>query len=243
MNREIISLLFLLFFSSCVIQNIDRDSLSVHPKNAKELIERVNAKNKTPEWMALKGKVSLILEDKNLGPLNIVLKTRKDSVIWASVSAPFGIELFRTMLTKDSLFYINHTNKTFFVKQISHVSEFLNSEVSFSDLQDVISGNITIKKQQYKFKEGFSLFSENLNYSINPTTFHVKSMKHIKDLGVLEFNYSYSTQKGKGNFPNEVNIESNFKENNNIKLVYTKIVLNEKQKLPFKIPSSYVEKE
>tara|TARA_B100000902_G_C27308831_1_gene917166 strand:+ start:1950 stop:2681 length:732 start_codon:yes stop_codon:yes gene_type:complete len=243
MNREIISFLFVLFFSSCVIQNIDRASPSVHPKNAKELIERVNAKNKTPEWMALKGKVSLTLEDKNLGPLNIVIKTRKDSAIWASVSAPFGIEIFRTVLTKDSLFYINHTNKTFFVKQISHVGEFLNYEVSFSDLQDLISGNITIKKQQYKFKEGFFLFSENLNYFINPATFQIKSMMHIKGLAELEFNYSYSTQIGKGNFPNEVNIESNFKENNNIKLVYTKIVLNEKQKLPFKIPSSYVEKE
>jgi hypothetical protein len=243
MNRGIISCLFSLFFSSCIIQKTDRVNFSVPPKNAKELIERVNTKNKTPEWMALKGKVSLILEDKNLGPLNIAIKIREDSVIWASVRAPFGIELFRTMLTKDSVYYINHTNKTFFVKHISCVAEFLNSEVSFSDLQDVISGNINIKKQQYKFKEGFSLFSENLNYFINPTTFQIKSMKHIKDFGVLEFNYSYSTQIGKGNFPNEVNIESNFKENNNIKLVYTKIVLNEKQKLPFKIPSSYVEKE
>ena len=203
----------------------------------------MNAKNKTPEWMALKGKVSLILEDKNLGPLNIAIKIRKDSVIWASVSAPFGIELFRTMLTKDSLFYINHTNKTFFVKPTSCVADFFNSEVSFSDLQDIISGNINIKKQQYKFEEGFSLLSENTNYFINPRTFRIKSMTHIKDLALLQVNYSYSTQIEKGVFPNEVNIESNFKENNNIKLVYTKIILNEKQKLPFKIPTSYVEEE
>ena len=243
MNREIISFLFILFFSSCVIQKIDRGSLSIPPKNAKELIERVNSKNKTPEWMALKGKVSLILEDKNLGPLNIAIKIRKDSVIWASVRAPFGIELFRTMLTKDSLHYINHTNKTFFVKHISHVADFFNSEVSFSDLQDIISGNINIKKQKYKFEEGFSLVSENVNYFINPTTLQIKSMKHIKDSALLQVNYSYSTHIGKEYFPNEVNIESNFKENNNIKLVYTKIVLNEKQKLPFKIPSSYVEKQ
>jgi hypothetical protein len=243
MNRGIISCLFILFFSSCVIQKIDRVNFSVPPKNAKELIERVNSKNKTPEWMALKGKVSLILEDKNLGPLNIAIKIRKDSVIWASVSAPFGIELFRTMLTKDSLFYINHTNKTFFVKPTSYVADFLNSEVSFFEIQDIISGNVNIKKQQYKFEEGFFLLAENVNYFINPTTFQIKSMKRIQDLALLEVQYSYSAHIGKGLFPNEVSVERGFKENNNIKLVYTKIVLNEKQKLLFKIPSSYVEGE
>ena len=225
------------------MQKIDRVNLSVPPKNAKELIERVNSKNKTPEWMALKGKVSLILEDKNLGPLNIAIKIRKDSVIWASVSAPFGIELFRTMLTKDSLFYINHTNKTFFVKPTSYVADFFNSEVSFFEIQDIISGNVNIKKQQYKFEEGFFLLAENVNYFVNPTTFRIKSMQHIKGSVLLGVKYSYSTQKGKSYFPNEVSIESNFKENNNIKLVYTKIILNEKQKLPFKRPSSYVEKQ
>ena len=243
MNKVIIVYLFTLVVSSCVTQKIDKFNLSVTPKNSKELIERVNSKNTTPEWMNLKGKINLILENKSAVSLSIMIKTRKDSVIWASVRAPFGIELFRTMLTKDSLYYINHTNKIFFIKHILHVANFFNSEVSFSDFQDIISGNINIKKQKYKFDEGFSLISENVNYFINPTTFQIKSMKRIKGPAVLQVNYSYSTHIGKDSFPNEVNIESNFKENNNIKLVYTKIVLNEKQKLPFKIPSSYVEKE
>ena len=243
MNRVIIVWLFVFSVSSCVIQKIDKVDFSVTPKNAKELIARVNSKNKTPEWITLKGKVNLIFEDKNAAPLSIMIKIRKDSVIWASVSAPFGIELFRTMLTKDSLYYINHINKTFFVKHILHVADFFNPEVSFSDLQDIISGNINIKKQQYKFEEGFSLVSENVNYFINPSTFQIKSMKRIQDLALLEVQYSYSAHIGKGLFPNEVSVERGFKENNNIKLVYTKIVLNEKQKLPFKIPSFYVEKE
>tara|TARA_X000000368_G_C22983074_1_gene690820 strand:- start:133 stop:864 length:732 start_codon:yes stop_codon:yes gene_type:complete len=243
MNREIISFLFVLLLSSCVIQKTERASLSIHPKNAKELIERVNEKNKTPEWMALKGKVSLMIEDKSLGPLNISIKIRKDSVIWASVSAPLGIELFRTMLTKDSLFYINQMNKTFFVKPTSDIAELFNFEVSFFEIQDIISGNVNIKKQKYKLEEGFFLLAENINYVINPTTFQVKSMKLIQDLSFLEVQYSYSAHIGKGHFSNEVNIESNFKENNNIKLVYAKIILNEKQKTPFKIPASYVERE
>lgn len=243
MNRGIIFCLGILFFSSCAILKREKVIFSVPPKNSKELIERVNSKNKIPEWMDLKGRVSLSLEDKNTVPLSIMIKIRKDSVIWASARAPFGIELFRTMLTKDSVHYINHINKTFFVKQISHVADFLNFEVSFFDLQEIISGYINIKKQQYKFEEGFYLLSENVSYFISPTTFRVKSMKYVKDLVLLEVKYSYSTQIGQGDFPNEVSIESDLKENNNIKLAYTKIVLNEKQKLPFKIPASYVEKE
>ena len=62
-------------------------------------------------------------------------------------------------------------------------------------------------------------------------------MKRIQDLALLEVQYSYSAHIGKGNFPNKVSIERGFKEKNKINLVYTKIILNEKQKLPFKIPS------
>ena len=80
-------------------------------------------------------------------------------------------------------------------------------------------------------KKDFFLLAENVNYFINPTTFQIKSMKRIQDLAFLEVQYSYSAHIGKGLFPNEVIVERGFKENNNIKLVYTKIVLNEKQSI------------
>ena len=241
MNKIAISCLLILFLSSCVMQKKDRLPLSVQPKNSKELVARVNSNNITSEWIALKGKISLTLQDKNTVSLSVIIRTRKDSVIWASVRAPFGIELFRIMLTKDSLYYINHTNKSFFVKPISHVSEFINSEIPFSALQEILTGNINIRKKSYKFEEGFSLISKNINYVISPKNFRVLSIKYIKDLAFLEFEYSYSTHLWGGNFPKEVSIKSNFRDNSNMQLVYTKITLNEEHKLPFTIPSSYVE--
>ena len=116
-----------MFASSCVTKNVTELSLSIPPKNAKELIAKVNSKNKSPEWLALKGKVRLLLEKDNEVSLGISIRVRKDSLIWASVTAPFGIELFRAVLTKDSVYYINRTSKTYFVKPIAHISKIIKT--------------------------------------------------------------------------------------------------------------------
>ena len=96
MNKLFLYLFLILIFSSCSIKIREID-YSKAPKNAKELIAKVISKNKIPEWLSLQGKINLIKDEKAI-TLNINIKCRKDSLIWASVSAPFGIELFRTML-------------------------------------------------------------------------------------------------------------------------------------------------
>ena len=128
MNKLFSYLFLILILSSCSIKVREID-YSKAPKNAKELIAKVISKNKIPEWLSLQGKINLIKDEKDI-TLNINIKCRKDSLIWASVSAPFGIELFRTMLTKDSVYYLNRTNKTFFVKPITHISSFLKADPS-----------------------------------------------------------------------------------------------------------------
>ena len=103
------------------------------PKNAKELIAQVISKNKIPEQLSLKGKINLIKDEKDI-TLKINIKYRKDSLIWASISAPFDIELFRVMITKDSVYYLNRTNKTFFIRPIIQIKTFLKTDISFETL-------------------------------------------------------------------------------------------------------------
>ena len=123
MNRLVLYLFFIVFASSCVTKNIAEVAFSVPPVNAKELIKRVNSINRSSERLALKGMVRLILEGDNEVSLGISIRVRKDSLIWASVTAPFGIELFRAVITRDSIYYINRTNKTYFIKPITNISE------------------------------------------------------------------------------------------------------------------------
>jgi hypothetical protein len=237
--------LFLIFIlSSCSIKvrNIDHDKV---PKNAKELIEKVILKNKTPEWLSLKGKVNLIKEDKNI-TLNINIKCRKDSLIWASVSAPFGIELFRTMLTKDSVYYLNRTNKTFFIKPITHIVAFLKVDISFDEIQEMITANPRILKKAYTFHITENIFELNAGqsfYKVSADFYRILNASIIDGENELSYEFSSFINENEFIFPKQFSISVRSSENFKVTLDYSKIVFNKKQKLPFKITSSYVEAE
>ena len=169
MNKSLLYLLFIIVFSSCSTKK--KTVTATLPKtNARTIIDKVHAANKIPDWLWLKGEIRLYKQEQSVN-LNLNIKVRKDSVIWASVSAPFGIELFRTMLTKDSVYYLNRTNKTYFIKPISHIQEILKTTISFNTIQQMITATPRIIKQKYKVSNGANLRSiiiqtENIRYKV-----------------------------------------------------------------------------
>jgi len=244
MNKSLSYLFLILIFSSCSIKVREIDYAKA-PKNAKDLIERVISKNKIPEWLSLKGKVNLIKDEKDV-TLNINIKYRKDSLIWASVSAPFGIELFRTMLTKDSMYYINRTNKTFFVKPITDITTFLKVDISFDEIQEMITANPRVLKKEYTFhiiENTFELNAKQVFYKVSADFYRILRASIID--GGIELNYEFLSfiNQNEFIFPKQFSISIRSSENFEATLDYSKIVFNEKQKLPFKIPSSYAEVE
>ncbi len=244
MNKLLSYLFLILILSSCSIKVREIDYAKA-PKNAKDLIERVISKNKIPEWLSLKGKVNLIKDEKNI-TLNINIKCRKDSLIWASVSAPFGIELFRTMLTKDSMYYINRTNKTFFVKPITDITTFLKVDISFDEIQEMITANPRVLKKEYTFhiiENTFELNAKQVFYKVSADFYRILRASIIDGGNELNYEFSSFINQNEFIFPKQFSISVRSSENFEATLDYSKIVFNEKQKLPFKIPSSYVEAE
>ena len=244
MNKLFSYLFLILILSSCSIKVREID-YSKAPKNAKELIAKVISKNKIPEWLSLQGKINLIKDEKDI-TLNINIKCRKDSLIWASVSAPFGIELFRTMLTKDSVYYLNRSNKTFFVKPITHISSFLKADISFDEIQEMITANPRILKKAYTFhiiENIFELNAKQVFYKISTDFYRILNASILDDENELSYEFSSFINENEFIFPKQFSISVRSSENFEATLDYSKIVFNEKQKLPFKIPSSYVEAE
>ena len=244
MNKLFSYLFLILILNSCSIKVREIDYAKA-PKNAKELIAKVISKNKIPEWLSLKGKVNLIKDDKDI-TLDINIKCRKDSLIWASVSAPFGIELFRTMLTKDSVYYINRSNKTFFIKPITHISNFLKAEISFDEIQEMITANPRILKKAYKFHIIENIFELNARqsfYKVSPDFYRILHASIVDGENEMSYEFSSFINENEFIFPKQFSINVRSSENFKAILDYSKIVFNEKQKLPFKISSSYAEVE
>ena len=243
MNRTVLYLFCIVFASSCVTKNVAEINLSVSPKNAKELIARVNSKNKSPGWLALKGKISLILEKDNEVSLGISIRVRKDSLIWVSVTAPFGIELFRAVLTKDSVYYINRTNKTYFVKPIAHISKIIKTDIAFIEIQEMIMANPKVVKKKYSFdktNDDFLLSTQDYIYTISKSYRIRQGVLIYKENSLM---YTYSNFSFENDFPEQLEliVKSSSENVYNLKLNYSKVVFDQQQRMPFKIPSSYVE--
>ena len=244
MNRIALYFFCIVFASSCVTKSTTEVDFSIPPNNAKDLIAKVNSKNKYPEWLALKGKVRLMLEKDNEVSLGISIRVRKDSLIWASVTAPFGIELFRALITKDSVFYINRTNKTYFLKPIAHISKIIKTDIAFNEIQEMIMANPRIIKQKYSYNKT----NDDFLLTAKDGIFTISNFYRIRR-GVLidkgnSLIYTYSNFSFNNDFPEQLELVVKSSSENlfNLKLNYSKVVF-EQQHLPFKIPSSYVEAE
>jgi len=242
MNKLVLYLFFIVLASSCVTKNIAEVAFSVSPVNAKELIERVNSSNRPSEHLALKGMVSLMIEKDNEVSLGISIRVRKDSLIWASVTAPFGIELFRAVITMDSIYYINRTNKTYFIKPITNISEILKTDLAFKEIQEIVTATPKIEKKEYslnKTDDDFLLTTQDYMYTVS-NFYRIRKGVLIEEGNSLI--YTYSNFSFENDFPEqlEIIVKSSFQNAFNIKLNYSKVVFDKQQQTPFKIPSSYV---
>jgi len=73
--------------------------------------------------------------------VNANLRMHKDSLIWISVNAVFGIEAMRLLINKDSVFLLDKLNKTCLTRSIDYLQEVSGLPLTLSNLQDILAGN------------------------------------------------------------------------------------------------------
>ena len=237
MNKlHTIAILSVIILSSCNLlkkSNTDNNSSNNISLSEKELIKKINSQNISPEWTSLNSKIKVNKEGQEV-TINAHIRIKKDSIIWISVKAPLGIEIFRTMITSDSVYYMNRMNKNYFIKHISHIREVVKADVSFIKLQEIIfaSPNITV------------LNSDKENYEILKDIFRVYKMElqeeEDKKVSVRYSDYKVFSDIGGLYFPEKIFIDIKSEEGFTAEINYTKIKFNKTSSISFKIPKSYV---
>ena len=237
MNKlYIIALLSVIILSSCNLlkkSNTDNNSSNNISLSEKELIKKINSQNISPEWTSLNSKIKVNKEGQEV-TINAHIRIKKDSIIWISVKAPLGIEIFRTMITSDSVYYMNRMNKNYFIKHISHIREVVKADVSFIKLQEIIfaSPNITV------------LNSNKENYEILKDIFRVYKMElqeeEDKKVSIRYSDYKVFSDIGGLYFPEKIFIDVKSEEVFTAEINYIKIKFNKTASISFKIPKSYV---
>ena len=237
MNKlYITALLSVIILSSCNLfkkSNIENNLLNDSSLLEKELIKKINSQNISPDWTSLNSKIKVNKEGQEV-TINAHIRIKKDSIIWISVKAPLGIEIFRTMITSDSVYYMNRMNKNYFIKHISHIREVVKADVSFIKLQEIIfaSPNITV------------LNSNKENYEILKDIFRVYKMElqeeEDKKVSIRYSDYKVFSDIGGLYFPEKIFIDIKSEEGFTAEINYTKIKFNKTASISFKIPKSYV---
>jgi hypothetical protein len=265
---------FLLFLSSIVLSSIFFSSCNpqrkiikapIKEEGADYLFEKLKKNELKFDWFASKFSANY----KNKGESNSFngqIRIRRDSAIWLSFSPLLGIEVFRMIITEDSVKFINRINNTYFTGDYNYVNKFLNTNIDFDILQSFLTGNDLSFYEDGKFKASLDggqyklstaertklkKFVRNSqeqlkiliqNIWIDPESFKIvrADVKEIRKQNLkLEANYSSFEKVEDQIFPREITFDIYAENNIHVSVEFSKININAPQLFPFRIPPSY----
>ncbi len=243
-------------------------------KNFIEVKDQVKPGTKTPdqvipgetlfEWFD--GKFNADIN--NDGKPNSVkgrVRIRRDSLIWISIKPDVAIiEVFRILISPDSVQVVNYLDKKYFKDKFSAIKEFIKYDVSFHMVQNIFIGNPTFALDASTFKsftnkEGMDIISSSdfktyvdarnneqpANFLFQALWFegslHKRNLiydpanKVELDLQYLEHEMQQSVLLPKTGQLTVVGGKTNLR----FSYTYTKVILNEVLEFPFSIPESY----
>ena len=230
--------------------------------SANRLMREINANSFDFESLQAKVGIKVETED-NAFNLKGQLKMKKDSILWASITLPLGLEVARIKVTTDSIFFINKSNKSYLAEQTESFNYLQNINADINTIQSVFTGNIFlinkksdnkvfIKDNKYnllseenitfinnRYKKNFTI---NKNIIIDPTLFRITKYEIINnedsDYG-LTIDYSdFIEIKGKY-LPSIIKINISTEEKMYITITYSNISTNNNTQYNFSIPKKY----
>ena len=217
------------------------------------------------DWLSIKFDASYS-EDKGTTDFKGQLRARKDSIIWVSISPALGIELFRLVITNDSVRYVNRFNKEYFAGDYALVSRFLQIDIDFDILQSLIFGNdfqfyetntfkADVDFPEYRLsttgrrkirKEAENTGTDPIilvqNIWLNPETFKITRIdvkQFLKDNRKLEATYGEFEKIEKETYPTSLNFNIMAENPFGLRINYSRAVLDEPMTFPFSIPGNY----
>lgn len=205
------------------------------------------------EFSSFSGKLDVDYEETEGKKTNLTVQVRiqRDSLIWLSLTALFGIEGVRACITTDSVKVMNKQDKTYLVRPIAYLQELTALPLDLHSLQDLLVGNpvfLDSTFQQYSKGGGLiSLQGSNEWFRKLLTIGEVdKLMSSYKldDLNVSRPRTSYLTY---GEYENKMGkwfsrrrtVQVSEKKNFLVRIQYKQYAFNETLSFPFAVPKNY----
>jgi hypothetical protein len=201
--------------------------------------------------------------DKQRNSFTANLRIVKDSLIWATISPALGIEVARVLIRKDSVFFVNRLNGTFFAGDFRYINDLLKIETNYQMIEAVLVANVylhyapdkygyvnlsnvlllsSLKKRKLKKETELNvpeiLFQE-LYFTIDSGKLQKVFIQDHRPIRKFEANYFGFESINNQLVPNRININASAEKSANIELEYTKISIDKPVNTPFNIPEGY----
>jgi len=183
--------------------------------------------------------------------LTVQVRIQRDSMIWLSLTAIFGIEGVRACITQDSVRVLNKQDKSYITRPISYLQELTALPLDLRTLQDLLVGNpILLDSAFQSYSRGAGaislqgtseLFRKLL--TIGETDKLITSYK-LDDLDAARPRTSYLTYSDYENkmgpwFARRRSVQVSEKKNISVRLHYKQYAFNETLSFPFSVPKNY----
>lgn len=187
--------------------------------------------------------------------ITAVVKIKKDSAIWISLSATFlNVEVFRVLITKDSVFLLDKQQKEAKLRSLDYLQEVTEIPFDFKTLQDLLVGNpvfIGDSVTTFKKNDNLTLLTTIDDYFKNLITLTADNnlIVHSK-MDDVDLNRSRTAQITYSDYQNinglffstSREIDVSEKSKLNIKLNYKQYEFDNEVSIFFSVPKNYKRK-
>lgn len=236
--------------------------VTINNKNAEDSIREINQtlnsfKSHYIDFKTFSGKIKVESSGVNgKNPdITAVVKIKKDSAIWISLTATFlNVEVFRVLITKDSVLLLDKQQKEAKLRSLDYLQEVTEIPFDYKTLQDLLVGNPIF------FSDSITTFKKNDNtillttideYFKNLITLTPDNnlIIHSK-MDDIDLNRSRTAQISYGDYQNfngiffstSREIDVSEKSKLNIKLNYKQYEFDKEVSISFSIPKNYKRK-
>ena len=237
-------------------------------KSARTLTSLLQKNQLEFDWFTGKFDAELHVDGKKQ-EFSVVLRMKKDSVIWMSIIDPVlgAVEAARIYLTQDSIKMMDRIHKTAFVGTYDTLCALLHTDVDFEILQSLLVGNHvafyeeeeklkpnvdrtlcqymlgTVRKKKFrKAMEGQKELKEPAqSIWMIDGTFRVSRLffTDLETQRTFDANYDNFQAVDSAFFPHKMTYFVKAQKNLEIRFAYKRATINKETTFPFNIPSGY----
>ncbi len=246
MYRIFIGIIFVaLFASACKTPGA---AGNLKRKSAKNLVKEMKSGHLEVDWYAAKARINYDDGANSIG-FSGNIRMKKDAFIWMNATK-FGFEAARILIRPDSIFVLNRLERTYIANSLEYIEKQYQVPADFTVIQHILLGNpVLYKDKKWKASQEEDRYRLDAVDDSYKNTYWLDGDLLLKKMRLNQIVQDQLVELAYGDYqktedkllPESVFIQATGpqKEIYDIKINYTKIVLNEVQKTPFEIPKGY----